>query len=238
MIDAPRRPRALDRDRGIFETMRVIGGRIDDRGEHVERLRSSIQALAWPLDDAALRAALHEGAAAISAAGRLRVEVRPDGQLSVAPSRVEVEELAALRRGGITLCPVVIPGGMGSVKWVDRDCLEGIATAEDEEALILDEDGTVLETGRGNLFLLKGGQAVTPVTDGRILPGVTRRAAIAALSALERRIDSPELASADSILVTGTVRGVLWCRKVRGIAHGYRRPGLHEDLLRQVAGFV
>ncbi len=62
----------------------------------------------------------------------------------------------------------MLPGGLGPHKWIDRDLVAGT------EPLIVDLSGEVLESGRGNVFIVEGDTLVTPPTDGRILPGVTR----------------------------------------------------------------
>ena len=62
----------------------------------------------------------------------------------------------------------MLPGGLGPHKWVDRDLVAGT------EPLIVDLSGEVLESGRGNVFIVEGDTLVTPPADGRILPGVTR----------------------------------------------------------------
>ena len=56
-------------------------------------------------------------------------------------------------------------------------------------------DGSVLETGRGNLFVVTDDAVLTPMLDGRMLPGVTRQRAIDVLEAagipvLQRRLSA------------------------------------------------
>jgi para-aminobenzoate synthetase/4-amino-4-deoxychorismate lyase len=65
--------------------------------------------------------------------------------------------------------------GVWRHKWADRAVL-----AADEATgtpLYVADDGTVLETSRGNVFLIdRGGSLVTPPLRDDLLPGVTRRA--------------------------------------------------------------
>jgi para-aminobenzoate synthetase/4-amino-4-deoxychorismate lyase len=65
--------------------------------------------------------------------------------------------------------------GLWRHKWADRRVL---AAAElDGPPLFVADDGTVLETSRGNVFLLdEGGTLITPPLRDDLLPGVTRRA--------------------------------------------------------------
>eukprot|EP00249_Psilotum_nudum_P011512 c23217_g1_i1 orf=332-2188(-) len=86
--------------------------------------------------------------------------------------------------------------------------IEGnIAGADD--AIMLDCDGFVSETNATNLFLVKGGQIVTPHAD-YCLPGITRKtvielAAMEGLILLERRISITEFHTADEVWTTGTM---------------------------------
>jgi len=65
--------------------------------------------------------------------------------------------------------------GLWRHKWADR---RGLAAAEHDGApLFVADDGTVLETSRGNVFLLlDDGTLVTPPLRDDLLPGITRRA--------------------------------------------------------------
>jgi branched-subunit amino acid aminotransferase/4-amino-4-deoxychorismate lyase len=150
-----------------------------------------------------------------------------------------------------TLAAIVVRGGIGAHKWSDRRLLDQ-AQSDCGEALplVLDEDGTVLEVSRGNVFLVRDGSLVTPVTDGRLLPGVARRRVMEAAAAVgiqtNEEIVSHELVSgADEVFVSGSVRGVEPVREyapvrrweegavtrvisaaLRGLWLGDRTPGL------------
>ncbi len=65
------------------------------------------------------------------------------------------------------------------VKAVDRTEFELMeATSPGDEVVVTDADGFLLEGTRSNVFVVQGDRLVTPVLDGRILPGVTRRRVI------------------------------------------------------------
>jgi para-aminobenzoate synthetase / 4-amino-4-deoxychorismate lyase len=70
--------------------------------------------------------------------------------------------------------------------------------------------GEVLETARGNVFVVRAGVVSTPPTDGRLLPGVTRAQAIELVRdlGLELREEPVDPDSADEVFFTGGVRGV------------------------------
>jgi para-aminobenzoate synthetase / 4-amino-4-deoxychorismate lyase len=113
-----------------------------------------------------------------------------------------------------TLAAIVVPGGIGAHKWSDRRLLDQ-AQSDCGAALplVLDADGTVLEVSRGNVFLVRDGSLVTPMTDGRLLPGVARlrvmeAAAAAGIQIHEEVVSYDQLIRADEVFVSGSVRGV------------------------------
>ncbi|WP_372789604.1 aminodeoxychorismate synthase component I [Paraconexibacter sp.] len=206
-------------ERGVFETLLVVGGEPQHVEAHVARLTDSTVAL-W--DDAiALRPLLARMHAAITAAGsdrepraRLRVDVRPGaaGRLEV---RAVCSPLPPATPSPVALVPVVVPGGFGAHKWSDRRLWDALAPSRpDALALAVDLDGFVLETSRANVFVvLADGSVATPPLDGRILPGTTRgreleRLRTAGVCVVERAIALEEVADAPEIRLTGALRGV------------------------------
>jgi len=126
--------------------------------------------------------------------GRLvagRVEVVPAGPPRPAPC----------------LEPVLIPGGLGDRKWVDRRVPPG--------ALIVDADGAVLEGAWANVFIVESGRHVTPPADGRLLPGITRAHVIAQTGAVEEEIDLDRFELAEAVYLTSAIALVT---PVRGAA--------------------
>lgn len=235
MGDIERRSSRPDPSFGIFETMRVRDGVPEDLADHLDRLRESLDVLGWPFLRDRCVEQVEVASAAVEGDGRVRLEVRPSGESTATAESVDRTNLVTLREEGVVLRPVIVPGGLGARKWVDRRCLDGIAVGDDDEALLLDEDLTVLETGRGNLFMVRAsGVLVTAPDDGRILPGVTRRAVIDATAAAESKFSFDELCGAAGILVTGTVRGVLWVREIEGFAT-FARPEIHALVSAQLA---
>ena len=70
------------------------------------------------------------------------------------------------------LVPLVLPGGLGRHKWVDRRALEGEPGPWSPtcDPLLVEPDGELLETGRANVFVVTGdGESDLELTDdGRI----------------------------------------------------------------------
>ncbi|MBB4663122.1 bifunctional chorismate-binding protein/class IV aminotransferase [Conexibacter arvalis] len=215
----PALPRALSRARhrpdparGLFETLLVEDGRAARAAAHLARLADGAAALyGLPLPDD-LGARVAEAAAAQPSPCRVRVAAtpRPDGTLACA---VTTGPLPA-RTLPVVLAPVVLPGGLGARKWLDRDLLDRLAPdgaiPPGSTALLLDGDGSLLEAAWGSVFALEGERLVTPPADGRILPGITRAALLEAAAAAgmkvrEETIDLPRAAAADALLVSSAL---------------------------------
>lgn len=197
---------------GVFDTLLVQAGAPVALDAHVGRLVVSVQALyGVSLDAADLT---QEVSATVAAAGvalqRVRVDFVPGTGVTVA-----ARPIAARPRGPWHLVVRRVPGGWGAHKWRDRALLEGWGDAEGSstDPLLVDEHDRLLESGRGNVFLVTDSEVATPPLDGRILPGVTRDEVLRLLPALgfgarSRPVTLHELADASEVFVTGSIGGV------------------------------
>ena len=205
---------------GIFTSLLVTNGETRALADHLARLDASARHVFGKGLPGTLRgdlaARLAEGPT-----GRLRITIRPAG----GPLRALVE-VAPLDQppAEVILRPVVVDGGLGAHKWLDRRLLAELARSmdlrPDEQLLIEDADGDALETDRANLFAVTGGVLCTPPADGRLLPGVARdavlrAASLAGLSVSVTPVSRSQLAAASEVFVTNAVHGV---RPVRSIA--------------------
>jgi para-aminobenzoate synthetase/4-amino-4-deoxychorismate lyase len=232
--------------RGVFTTVLVRDGVPVLAREHAARLQQSAAAvLGRELDPDALLGRLGD-AAATAAAGRsrLRLTVTGDGRVDS-----EIRPLSISAAGSWELVPVSFPGGLGAHKWADRDPLVRLPehpASDRADLLLLDADGTLLETGRANLFLVLDDGVHTPRADGRILPGIARASLLRLLGRRgipvhEHDLGLADLAGAAEVFVTNSVRGVVpvtscagvgrwpigrttrWLR--RTLAHDWQHPG-------------
>lgn len=79
-----------------------------------------------------------------------------------------------------------------------------------EEALLLDEQGHVVEGSAENIFIVKNGLVVTPPESSDILIGITRQTIMMLcekdlkIKVMERNIDRSELYQADEVFLVGT----------------------------------
>ena len=89
-----------------------------------------------------------------------------------------------------------------------------------DEAIVLGEDGHVSEASAANIFIVRGGEFVTPPASANNLEGITRRlvAQIVAtelgLPLVQRALDRTELYSADEVMLVGTGVGIAWIRSL------------------------
>jgi para-aminobenzoate synthetase/4-amino-4-deoxychorismate lyase len=235
----PRTASAVDARRGVFTTLLVRDGRPVDLEAHLARLDASVRAVYGTtvregLDDAVVRRAAALG----PGPHRLRVEAVPLEPERVGedpvPARVVMQAAPLVPAADAwTLTPVVLPGGWGEHKWVDRGPLDDVAAGDD--LLLLDADGSVLEGGRTSVFCVLDDGVHTPPLDGRILPGTGRARVVDALlrrgvPLRQRRLTTADLAAASEVFVTNALRGVVPVREVVGIGR-WTTPGPLATLL-------
>jgi para-aminobenzoate synthetase / 4-amino-4-deoxychorismate lyase len=196
---------------GVFETTLVVDGRAVEVDAHLARLEASLRTLYdLPLPTGA-RELIGEGAAGLPL-GRLRLTVVPGEQPTVRTA--EVDSALVFPSQGSEIALVTVVGWNGAHKWADRELLGGFeAELAPAVPVLVDEDGSVLEGTRSNLFAVRDGAVITPPTDGRILPGVARARTIevaraAGIEVVERALSADDLATADEVFMTGGVRGV------------------------------
>jgi para-aminobenzoate synthetase / 4-amino-4-deoxychorismate lyase len=168
-VATPEVPPTSDQlDGGVFETLLAMNAVVLRAADHLARLDRSCRELygvALPASTAA-----QVRAAAAGSSGRLAVRV------VYSAGSVTVSATPARDRPGPSVVRTVLGrSGVWRHKWAERAYL----SAQEEMAvpLFVADDGTVLETSRGNVFLLSSdGTLVTPPLRDDLLPGVTRRA--------------------------------------------------------------
>ena len=219
-----RRP---DPQQGVFETLLVIDGCAVELDAHLSRLQASLTAL-FPDRTPPPFDVPNTGTSQV---GALRIAVAPevDGELAATIEYRPATGHFAPENGGqssteaASLRSLTLAGGLGAHKWVDRSLLDEAQEWLPTGALplIVNEDGAVLEVSRANVFIVRDGALLTPPTDGRILPGVTRMrvlelAATLGLETDEIELSGEDLLAADEVFLTGSVRGVERVRALDG----------------------
>ena len=191
-----------DPARGVFETVLVRDGVPVELEEHLQRLGVSLAEVYDVTLDPQVAEQARAAAAAATGMSRLRIVADPDGAVAISLTAERSTVATELQ-----LSPFAIAGGLGPHKWRDRDLLEALAAqAPGTVPLLIDTDGLVLEAAHANVWIVEGRALLTPPADGRILPGVTRGALLAAERfAREEPIELERLARADAVFVTSSI---------------------------------
>lgn len=227
-----------DPQRGVFETMLVLGGEPVELDAHLQRLAGSLIAL-YGRDLPSGAAARVREAAGNLEHGKLRLTIAPAraargaseptaayGPLEMQATATPVDPAAVFPgpERGIALRSFGVETGLGEHKWADRRLLERAESAlpPGELALLVDSDGTALEASRASLFAVGDGWLSTPPADGRILPGIARRRTIeiardAGIEVREESLPLASLGGREAFLV-GSVRGVEPALAIDGLA--------------------
>ena len=165
--------------RPVFETMLVLDGRAGGAGGPPRAPGIEPRRALFGRSLPAMRATSCSRRPPTLALGRLRLDVSPDAGHSrrAGRGRGPGARIPGLRPGASSW-PLAVPGGIGAHKWADRRLLERARRRRGHAADPRSwwTDGTVLETSRGSVFLVRDGCSLTPPADGRLLPGVTRAA--------------------------------------------------------------
>ncbi len=239
---------------GVFEGIRVYGGKIFRLGEHLDRLYDSAKAI-WltiPMDRDELARVTEEAVArsGIAEAYIRHVVTRGVGDLGLDPRKcpnpsviiiVDTIKLwpEEVYEKGLTVVTAGTPiphreslsPRVKSLNYLAHILakVEGIQAGADE-VLMLDSSGSVAEGSGQNIFVVKQGVLRTPPAHGGILRGVTRDAVIelaraAELDVREEPINRYDVYTADEAFFTGTASELVAIRQVDGRVLGGGRMG-------------
>jgi branched-chain amino acid aminotransferase len=219
---------------GVFETVKVVGGRPFALRRHLERLHRSAQLLGLhvPLTDASLRAVVDEvlAAAALDLA-RLRLTVTA-GVTPMGPGRGDGEPTLVVAAGPLAPWPAETAAVTAPWPRNERSALAGVKTTsyaeqvvalaeahkvDASEALLPNTRGDLCEGTGSNVFLVVDGRLVTPSLLSGCLPGVTRALVLELLpDAEEDDVPFTALAAAEEVLLTSSTRDVQPLRALDG----------------------
>ena len=219
---------------GVFETVKVLGGRPFALRRHLDRLHRSAQVLGLnvPLLDGSLRRVVDEviAAAALDLA-RLRITLTA-GVTPLGPGRGGAHPTLVVAAGPLTPWPAETTAVSAPWPVNERSALAGVKTTsyaeqvmalaeahkvDATEALLPNTRGDVCEGTGSNVFLVLDGRLITPSLLSGCLPGVTRGLLLELLpDAEEDDVPMTVLAAADEVLLTSTTREVQPLRMLDG----------------------
>jgi branched-chain amino acid aminotransferase len=241
---------------GIYETMRTYGGRPFLYDRHMRRLRRSAELIALPLpfSDDALASQIDATVAACDIRGSelyirvlvtrgvgdltydLRATPQPSVVIIVKP---HVDPPANLYTNGARVVIVdIVRNHPGSVNpMIKSNNLMNSALAMQEalrrgafEGIMRNYRGELTECTTSNLFVVRGGEALTPPLGAGLLPGITREFLFdiggeAGVVVREQTLRDDDLYGADEAFLTGTTRELIPITTVDDRTIGTGRPG-------------
>jgi branched-chain amino acid aminotransferase len=239
---------------GVFEGIRVYGGKVFECGAHLRRLFDSAKAIRLdiPMTAGQIEKALYDTIAANHIVdGYIRLVVtRGVGYLGLAVTRtacpsvfviadqIELYPKEMYEKGMEVITSTVIrnhPNALSprvkSLNYLNNILakIEAI-DAGVPEAIMFNHEGLVSECTGDNLFLVRDGELQTPPTSAGILEGVTRDVVIrlakrGEIPLEEKNLTRHDLYIADECFLTGTAAELISVTKVDGRTIGDGVPG-------------
>jgi branched-chain amino acid aminotransferase len=236
---------ALLRGRAVFETLRVYDGRPFLLDVHLERLHASAARMRLPAPDISDCQKL--AMLVVNAAGETELALRFfwTATTLVATAGPIDPDLEQLRARGVRLA--VIRSSRGDLaRAKSTSYAENMMAQEDaialgaDDALLVGEDGIVLEAPTANIWWRIGDRLFTPSLESPILAGVTRSLLLdLSRDPVEEGIYTLEqLLAADEAFLTSSVREVMPVRAIgeKAFAPGPTATALHAALRERALG--
>jgi branched-chain amino acid aminotransferase len=248
---------------GVFEGIRAYHGRVFKLAEHIERLFCSAKAilLTIPLTPEGVARVVVETCRKNKLRdGYIRLLVtRGTGSLGLNPLKCTKPSViiiadkiqlypAELYQRGLDLVTVPTVRNLHSalnpaIKSLNylNNILAKIEALHSgcEEAIMLNAEGYVAECSGDNIFMVKGGDLLTPPLSAGALHGITRRVVMDlarqnGLAVREPNLTRYDLFNADECFLTGTGAEIIAAVKIDGRVIGSGKPGpVTEKLVSQ-----
>ena len=239
---------------GVFEGMRIYGGKVFRLEEHIDRLYESARAICLeiPIDAEAMIAATIETVAANELQdGYVRLIVtRGVGTLGLGPDRCDHPQViiiadtialypAEYYEKGLEIItssvirnhPAALSPRIKSLNYLNNIMakIEGMQ-AGCVEALMLNHKGEVAECTGDNIFVVKKGELYTPPLEAGILAGITRDTVLelakeAGIPTHETPLTKHDIYIADECFLTGSAAEVISVVKLDSRQIGDGKPG-------------
>ena len=246
---------------GIFEGIRVYGGRVFLHDAHIARLFESAKAiyLDIPLTPAEVKAAVERTVEAngvtdgyvrlvvTRGAGSLGLDIRKTANprviviaadIALYPKELYETGLKLVTAGTIRNHPQALPARVKSLNYLNNVLakIEGFASGAGE-VLMLNHLGHVAECSGDNIFVVKNGVLKTPPVDAGILEGITRAAVLElakrrGVDVREETLVRHDIYTADECFLTGSAAEVIAAISLDARTIGDGKPGaMTNDLL-------
>jgi branched-chain amino acid aminotransferase len=247
---------------GVFEGIRVYGGKVFEADAHLRRLYDSAKAirLEIPYTPAEFKAAIEQTFRAndFTDCYVRAVVTRGPGYLGLSPTKcpracafVIADTISMypeeMYRDGMSIItasvirnhPNAVPPRVKSLNYLNNILAKIEANdAGVPEAIMLNHEGNVAECTADNIFIVRDGVVATPGTADGILDGITRDLILKLARKLnipcaEKTLQRHDLYIADECFLTGSAAEVIPVTKIDGRVIGTGQPG---PITRQLHG--
>jgi branched-chain amino acid aminotransferase len=247
---------------GVFEGIRVYGGKIFEFDAHLDRLYNSAKVIRLdiPMDKQTLTDAVTKTVEANNVIdGYIRLVVtRGAGDLGLNPFICKKSAIIIIVADNIQLYPeelyekglkvvsaatirnhpLSLPPQIKSLNYLNN-ILAKIESLDKgvSEAIMYNHEGYVAEAVADNVFIVKNGTIFTPPTQAGSLPGITR-AVVTRLAkeenieVVEKNLTRFDLYACDEFFLTGTAAEVIGIVDIDGRIIGDGKPGPVTKLLK------
>ena len=205
----PATDEGLLRGEGVFEVMRLYGGRPFALEDHLARMGRSAANLRVDVDLDAVRADVERLLARNQEPeALLRVLVTRGGR-RVALVEAVPELPPVLRLAVVTYAPTRVLDGIKSLSYAANMLARRLAVERGfDEALLVTPHGRVLEGPTSSFFWVRDGAIHTPPLDEHILDSITRARVLRAVDVRETPCTLEDLRGAEEAFLASTVREV------------------------------
>ncbi|MEM6978377.1 MAG: branched-chain-amino-acid transaminase [Planctomycetota bacterium] len=239
---------------GVFEGMRIYGGKVFALEDHLTRLYESARAIALdiPMPHDAMRDATNGTVAKNKLAdGYIRLIVTRGGNqlglnpfvcenpqviiiadtISLYPEKFYAEGLDLVTASTIRNHPAALSPRIKSLNYLNNIMAKIEAMrAGCIEAVMLNVSGEVAECTVDNIFIVRRDRLITPPIDAGILEGITRNAVLdlarkEGLDVAEETMTRHDIFVADECFLTGSAAEIIPAVKLDGRSIGDGKPG-------------
>lgn len=239
---------------GLFETLPVVDGEAVMLDRHMARLCAGCETLGIPLDaciDAIINAIRQIAVNVPRAALKVIVSRGQTTRGYACPADISLNWVVSLSEfpqwptvyqlTGINICFCKTPASrnvaLAGLKHLNR--LENVLarrelTSDEQEGLLLDETGCVVEGVMSNIFVVRNGIMITPDLTHSGVCGIMRDyllelAKSLALTVRTERLPAAELATVDELFVCNSLIGIWPIKKIKHVGK-YKKGPITEKI--------